>query len=208
MILSALLALALFVPGVKAQTINFGPKVGGNLSWVSKLREVDTGKKGIDFPRWSLHGGVYGEYMFNDTWGIRVEELYAGVGSRKDKNNKGKLGYLTIPVLAKLHLPSGLSFHLGPQVGFLLSAKAFLLNQVGEVPYKDKDVRENFKNIDFAIVGGAEYAFESGLIVGARYNFGVVDIDKDEDKRKSDDKLTNQFIQVYAGYNLAKVLAK
>ena len=203
-ILSALLASALCVPGVKAQTIHFGPKAGGNLSWVSKLKYPNDNNTGINNARIFFHAGACGEYMFNDTWGVGVEALYTGIGNKKDDMNKLKLDYLTVPVLAKFHLPSveGLSFHLGPQVGFLMSAK----KSIESLNKKDVDAKKAFNDIDFAIVGGAEYAFDFGLIVGARYNFGMIDIDKD--KLKSDDKYTNQFIQVYVGYNLAKVLAK
>ncbi|MCG8340402.1 MAG: PorT family protein, partial [Cytophagales bacterium] len=183
-ILSAMLTSALFVPGVKAQTIHFGPKVGGNLSWISNDRGPVTGKKGIDLSKGGLHGGAYGEYVFDDTWGIRVEALYAGVGSKENKDLKLKLDYLTVPVLANFHLPSieGLSFHLGPQVGLLTRAKGVASDQEERVVAK-VDLKRRFKNIDFAIVGGAEYAFESGLIVGTRYNFGVTDVyDKEEYK--------------------------
>ena len=145
--------------------------------------------------------------MFSDTWGLGVEVLYTGIGSRKDDRNELKLGYLKVPVLAKFHLPSveGLSFHLGPQVGFLMSAK----KSIESLNKKDVDAKKAFNDIDFAIVGGAEYAFDFGLIVGARYNFGVRDIfDKEEAKPEEGKNYTNQFIQVYVGYNLAKVLAE
>ena len=206
-ILPSMLVAALFVTSVKAQKIHFGPKIGGNLSWITKARYDD--EKGINNARFFLHGGEYSEYMFNDTWGLDVETLYTGIGNRKDNENQLKLGYFNVPILAEFHVPSmeGLSFHMGPQVGFLMSAKESIQDEV--IPTKNQDVRELFKEIDFAIVGGAEYAFDFGLIVGARYNFGVIDIYKDEYKPESDDnKYTNQFLQVYVGYNLAKVLAK
>ncbi|MCG8340617.1 MAG: PorT family protein [Cytophagales bacterium] len=190
--------------------MHFGPKVGSNFSWISKYKYSDDGRTGINNARFSLHGGAYGEYMFDDTWGIRVEALYAGVGNRKNKDVKLKLDYLTVPVLAKFHLPSGLSFHLGPQVGLLTRAKRFDSGQKeGARVVLKKDLKRQFKNIDFAIVGGAEYSFDFGLIVGARYNFGVRDIfDKEEAKPEEGKNYTNQFIQVYVGYNLAKVLAE
>ena len=65
-----------------------------------------------------------------------------------------------------------------------------------------KDIKDSFKNIDVAIVGGAEYAFNFGLVVGARYNYGVLDTSKTSDNNK------NQCIQAYVGYNLAKVFKK
>ncbi|MCG8340401.1 MAG: PorT family protein [Cytophagales bacterium] len=210
-ILSALLASALCVPGVKAQTIHFGPKAGGNLSWVTQSIYFEGDNPGgIKNAMFSFHAGAYGKYMFSDTWGVGVEALYTGMGDKKDDRNKTKLDYLTVPVLAQFHLPSieGLSFHLGPQVGFLMSAKFSSFNQDTGKGEKDVDVKEKFKDIDFAIVGGAEYAFDFGLTLGARYNFGVLEVVEKEDKIIGAGKHTNQCIQAYVGYNLAKVLAK
>lgn len=138
--------------------------------------------------------------------------------------HKVDIDYFNVPLLFEFHLPNiaGLSLYLGPQVAFLMRAK--LLSkakpakpQEGEpsllsdspsekgvevTKVVKKDVKDSFKDIDVAIVGGAEYAFNFGLVVGARYNYGVLDITKTSDNNK------NQCIQAYVGYNLAKVFKK
>ena len=227
----SILALLLLGAGANAATVNFGPKVGGNCCWLTKVpRDVLTQRV-----KMSGHGGAYAEIVFKECGvfrGLLVEALLNAVGNKMDSKtpsdektekttNKVNLHYLIVPALGKFHLPNiaGFSFYLGPQVAFLMRAKVLskskLKPQESDSPIKKgdditivtkKNTKDSFKDIDVAIVGGAEYAFNFGLVVGARYNYGVLDTSKTSDKTSDNNK--NQCIQAYVGYNLAKVFKK
>ena len=63
----------------------------------------------------------------------------------------------------------GLFFELGPQLGFLASAK----EKVGGTSYENKVA---FNTVDFGYAAGLGYQSGSGLGIGLRYNGGFTSI--------------------------------
>jgi len=98
---------------------------------------------------------------------------------------KGKLNYLSIPILLSFKPIPLLSLQAGPQFGILLS--------------QDKNLVDNgkdaFKKGDFSLVGGAQLNL-ANIVVGGRYVIGLTDIND----VTSNNKWKNQGFQVYAGF--------
>lgn len=111
-----------------------------------------------------------------------VEQTFEGV------TGKVQVDYLNLLVLAKFMIADGLSIHAGPQVGFLLSAKA----KGGE---ETMDIKDELKGTDFSGVLGLGYQMDSGLNFGARYNLGFSNI---ADSGEAD--LKNNVFQVSVGF--------
>lgn len=179
--------------GLKAQNITIGPKVGFNVTNVSNINDSKN--------KISLNLGAFAEFKFNDMWAIQPELIYSRQGYRdKDGGDKYKarVNYLNIPVLAKLYVIrplEALSIDLGPQFGFALNGKNVLKS--GGTTVKNKI--DHLNTFDLSFVVGASYEFDMGLMLSARYNFGLTNvIDKDEIGTGN----KNHVFQLSAGWRL------
>ena len=165
------MAVAL-VGTAKAQSeFSIGPKVGFNITNIS---HADGSKN-----KPSIFFGGFAQYKFNDKWAIQPELLYSRQGYRvKEDGDKAKLrmNYLNLPILAKYYIADGFSVEAGPQLGFLLNGK--VKSDIDGVETKVKFKEGN--GVDLSLAVGLGYEFNNGLLLSARYNFGLTNaIDKD-----------------------------
>ena len=163
-----LTAAAVFAFGfANAQETKFGVKAGLNMAdWSGE--DAD----GID-SRVSFHVGGFAEIKLADKFALQPELLYSSQGGKADGGTYN-VDYINIPVMAKFYVIEKLSIEAGPQVGFLVSAKA--KPDSGD----DIDIKDELKSTDFGINAGASYNFTENLSAGLRYNLGlsqVVDAD-------------------------------
>ena len=185
------LIIAIIVFGLtnlNAQEVKFGAKTGLNLASITG-DETD----GIE-SRTAFHVGAVAEISVSDKFSVQPELLYSAQGAKDSFEGidvDAKIDYLNLPIMAKYYVAEGFSLELGPQVGFLLSAKA-------EGGGESIDFKDETKGIDFGANFGVGYKLESGLNFGARYNLGLSNINDGED---SDDfKNQNSVIQLSVGY--------
>jgi hypothetical protein len=163
---TALLAL-LSIVVTQAQQTNFGLKLGYNSSSV----EIDNG---TDFDAKSgFHVGGLAHVHLTDQWAVQPEVVYSMQGGERP-NNKLKLNYINVPVLAQYMFRGGFRLQTGPQLGFLVSAE----QELNDVEF---DVDDSFDGIDFSWSFGAGYLSSSGLGIDFRYNLGVSNISDDND---------------------------
>ena len=83
-----------------------------------------------------------------------------------------KMDYITIPVMVKYFVVESFSVEFGPQIGFLIAAKA---TSAGE----SIDVKDSMKTIDFGLNFVASYTITENFNKGLRYNLGLTQIQKD-----------------------------
>lgn len=81
--------------------------------------------------------------------------------------------YLTIPVMFKFYVVSGLNIQAGPQFGFLLDGEQNISTTLFN---GTKDIKDNYKSNDIAVSVGGGWDFPFGLGLDVRYNLGVKDI--------------------------------
>ncbi|TGD77902.1 porin family protein [Hymenobacter wooponensis] len=91
-----------------------------------------------------------------------------------------RMAYLDIPVLAKAYLTDGLYVYAGPQASVLLSGKARVdASALGFSAFKkDFDIKDQFRPVDFSVVGGLGYQFQNGFGLSAGYDYGLTSLDK------------------------------
>jgi hypothetical protein len=147
------------ITSVQAQKI--GVKAGVNIATV-------TGKDVAEVKQMtSFYAGVYKEFaVVPELFFIQPELLYSVQGYKANDTNYA-LGYMQIPVMARVYMFKTISLEAGPQVG-----------------YKVNDNLENDDNInsfDASVAGGLGINFPVGLSVSARYVHGLTNIDKDLD---------------------------
>ncbi|GAA4507752.1 porin family protein [Hymenobacter ginsengisoli] len=166
---SLFIALAVGVASAaQAQSARFGVKAGASLTGVTGKDTDGTAYK------FGFNGGVMANFAINDMFSIQPEVLYSMKGAKDNSNsdNRINLNYIDVPVLAKVSTgATGLFFELGPQIGFLASAKA-------KTSSTTTDVKDGYKTVDFGYAAGLGFQTEGGAMVGLRYNGGFTNVGK------------------------------
>jgi opacity protein-like surface antigen len=146
-----------------AQEVKFGVKAGLNLAdWSGDNAD------GID-SRVAFHVGGLAEIKLSDKFALQPELLYSSQGGKADGGTYN-VDYINIPVMAKFYVVDKFSIEAGPQVGFLVSAKA--KPDSGD----DVDIKDELKSTDFGANFGLGYNFTDNISAGVRYNLGLSQI--------------------------------
>jgi opacity protein-like surface antigen len=176
LLLSAVIAV-FAMSSMNAQEVKFGAKAGVNFATLG-------GDDSDDFDgRTSFHVGAVAQIGISEKFAIQPELIYSSQGASANDTDL-KMDYINIPVLAKIFVAEGFSVEVGPQIGFLMSAKA-----------EGEDLKELFKSTDFSGALGLGYKLETGLNFAARYNLGlgnIIDFDGGDVK--------NNVFQLSVGY--------
>jgi hypothetical protein len=202
-------AVAVFgLTSVQAQDISFGAKAGVNLANLGG--DVEDADMKIGF-----HVGGVVEIPLSDQFSFAPELLFSTQGTKSEYSEtdtffgetvtyeyeeKLNLSYLNIPLMARYYVAEGFSLEAGPQVGFLMSAKAegdesVTIDGTTESESYSVDVKDELESLDFGLNFGAGFKMENGLFFQGRYNLGLANL-----TGNSDFKMTNQVIQFSAGF--------
>jgi len=147
--------------GIASAQFNIGIKGVIN---VSNIRiEGQTSDAKIGFA-----GGPYAEYYLTRQLGVTAELLYNEKGGKEVMGGteiKTNLNYLSIPVLFYFEPIRNFKLGLGPELAFLLTAKA-----KGDSLSKT-DIKKYFESFDKALAFGGAYSF-GRMGITARYVAG------------------------------------
>lgn len=175
----------------QAQGFHLGVKAGANLFKVngeSFSQEFQFGYMAGAFTQVYLtkKWGIQPELNFNQT-NYRTGSSFSAVVPDGVNDVKGKLNWLTIPVLVSYRPIPILSLLAGPQYGILLNQDEHLINNAGDA----------FKKGDFAFVGGAQLNL-GPVMAGARYVVGLTNINDVTNQST----WRNEGWQLYAGFRI------
>jgi hypothetical protein len=186
------------VVAVKAQDAAgaaFGIKAGANFANIKYTVDGDSesGDMKIGF-----HVGGFANIPLGETFAFQPELVFSQEGAKQeiqgiDEDAKVNLSYLNVPLLLQYNA-SGFFAETGPQVGFLIGAKA-------KFDDEDTDVKDDFETINLSWAVGLGFKSASGLGFGARYNLGLSNLAKDGD---DDNKAKGNVIQVSVFKTLGK----
>jgi hypothetical protein len=165
---------------LQAQEIKYslGLKGGPNFYTISPGGDGVSGRTGI-------HAGLWYRQTRTPVFSIQTELLFSMEGwkfSNGAETISNKFNYLQLPVLLQFRTGYGLYFETGPQVGLRLSGKQETDNNNGAIDFFPIDTWTNRWIFSGAV--GAGYQYEK-LGVGARYNFGITSLMKNEDGRSN-----------------------
>jgi hypothetical protein len=171
-----------------AQGFHIGAKAGANIFKVDGSSMKDQFIFGYNVGafaeiNFSKKVGIQPEVMWNQT-NYRTGTKFSNIYPDGIDDVKGKLNYLSIPVLFSYSPAKVISFQLGPQFGLLLNQDKSLV----------KNGEDAFKKGDFSALGGVQVNI-GGFKVGGRYVIGLTNINDIDNK----EKWKNQGFQVYAG---------
>ncbi|PSG88572.1 porin family protein [Aurantibacter aestuarii] len=169
--------------------------------------------------RISFHLGFFAEFPVSSKFSFQPELLFSSQGARENTfiqtNINGfptfaksdiilRLNYINVPVLAKYYLADRFSIEVGPQVGFLITARAEFENEDEQFTIKGEDsVIDNFKTIDFGAVFGLGFKVTEKVNFSIRYNLGLSNIYKGEELNEdaSEIEFRNRVFQFSLGFN-------
>ena len=192
-----ILLLLIFSTSVtSAQKIKYGIKAGLNISSLRADYLDETNAKS----KTGFHSGVFVEYAFNENFSIQPELLYSTQGGESDSkkydeadfylgiNPVPQLSYLNFPIMLKYEFVEKLHVELGPQIGYLLSAKS-------NIEYIDSSRKET---LEIDILNG-EPGIYSARWGGKKNNFNLAINKVYRELNKIDEnwykkKITAQFV--------------
>jgi len=188
--------------------VKFGVKAGGNLSGAT-FRDIPD-NAGFENPtmRLSYHVGGFSIIPVSERLSLLLEVLYNNKGFEIDQEGFEKanlhLHYINLPVLLNYEIIENLYLGIGPELGYLISAKSKFDDRTEDVDFLYS------KKFDVGIDAGLEYRFMNFLTVGMRYNYGLTSVTDelqiaDNDGNPIADsklKLKNRVLQLYVGYTL------
>jgi hypothetical protein len=167
--LTVLCIATLFSTTLIAQHVNVGIKGGLN---VYNIKNDDDTKYDSKI---GFNAGLLGHIHLAKELALQPEVVYSAQGAKYTVANvetKFNLGYINVPVLLQYMFDNGFRLQAGPQVGFLINAKA----KAGSL---ELDVKDNLNKVDFAVGAGLGYVHPaSGFGVDARYNLGLNNINE------------------------------
>jgi hypothetical protein len=183
----------------------FRAKAGMNLSNVYTKDNLESDYKP------GIHLGVYANIPVKGNLFYSPEIMYSQQGYKATYRDFGpsspvtgkvdiNMHYMNIlPLSAKLYFGDSrlISVLLGPQLGWLMSARA-----KGKVDGEaiNTKVSNSFKKFNFSAVAGAAADLKSGLNFGCRMNLGFTDVLDLEGLDSSYGKSKNIVFQAHVGY--------
>lgn len=155
---------------INAQTM-FGAQAGVNIANFTGDSENSDAKIGFSI-------GFFADFDLADALIFQPAVLYSTQGakwSEGDYKAKHKFDYINIPLMLKYEVVEKFYLEAGPQIGFLVSAEGES-NFPGE---SNEDLKDYVKSVDFSLNVGASYDLIDNLFIGARYSFGLNNINDD-----------------------------
>jgi hypothetical protein len=186
----------------KAQEVKIGIKTGVNLSILSGTINRDPKYKP------GAHIGGYVDIPASEVVHIQPEFYYSSQGAKVSYGIPGAiktgetnlhLHYFNLPVIFKFYIGELFNLQLGPQVGILIGARERGTYNGLDV---DENVTDSYKAFDFALAGGFGIDATENFNFGARLNYGISDIGKDNSVISSDrPSVNNRVIHLYAAFS-------
>ncbi|MBP0904066.1 porin family protein [Mariniflexile gromovii] len=200
-----------------AQEVKWGIKAGVNMSTL----KTDLNEEKYLF---GYHVGGLAEIKFSEKFLLQPELLYSLLGGKiedsfsfddegttfsMDYKEDVKLAYLQLPIMLKYHVAKNLNMEVGPQIGYLLSAKS---DYEVKMKFDDEDmtdsgsekIKDQVKSLNFGLNFGLGYEFNNKMFIQGRYHLGLSDINDSEtslDEESIDrGSIKNNSFQVSVGF--------
>ena len=158
--------------------------------------------------RYGFNVGVYGQFLSSEAFAIQPELLFTTKGAKgeytgglfgnQNQSIKFNLNYLELPLLAVFKLGKAAEIHAGGYAAYLLNAN---IKYEGTFNGTDQLNRDAFKHGDAGLVAGFGLNF-GAVQLGARYNYGLVEIADSNAARTALGDSKNSAATVYIAFNL------
>ncbi|HVZ95351.1 MAG TPA: porin family protein [Chitinophagaceae bacterium] len=162
--ISVLILSLLMLKVAKAQEVLLGVKGGFNIADLHYSDNTSTNSKV------GVHLGVLAHIRASEKWAVQPEFMYSLEGANNIDGGgvNYRLNYLDVPVLLQYLIGKGFRLEGGPQIDFLLSAKAKTNNITATTT--------RFQSTGISFPLGFSFISTNGWGVDARYAFGMSNI--------------------------------
>jgi hypothetical protein len=144
----------------ESQSLRFGLKGGVQISDVVLANFVNTDIESDYKIKGGIHFGAYSSAPINDRFALDAELLYTNKGT--NAGERINLHYINIPFLLRYQLSEKFSAAVGPEFGYLFSARS-----------AHGDVSNTWNNkLDFGLDADALLAINKKIGLGLRYFAG------------------------------------
>ncbi|MEL1242338.1 porin family protein [Flavobacterium flavipallidum] len=188
--------VAVFAFGLaNAQEVKFGAKVGGNLNSFRATNFMSQDDISIKFgSNVGFQAGGFAEIKVASKFTVQPELLFSYESYKLplEGDLNFNLSYINVPVMAKYYASEKISLQVGPQIGFLVGAKA-------KFEGESEDIKDMLETINFGVNFGLGYELTEKVAVDFRYNLGLINIAK-EDFMGEDSKLKTSGFSLGLGY--------
>jgi len=174
-----------------AQEFAVGIKGGPNFANINTEQSVGANYEN----RTGFHLGGFA-LIRGEKIGFQPEVLFSQQGSTITYSGKPDLksnfSYVNVPLVVKLYTIAGINLQVGPQFGFLTSAKV-----------NDEELQDELKKTDVSLALGVGWDLPFGLTLDGRYNWGLSDINENfQGSGAPVGDIKNQVWQFSLGYKL------
>lgn len=155
--------------------------------------------------RIGFHAGLYGQIVTSEFIALQAELLYSTKGSEDYYNDglfnqkvKYNLNYIDLPLLLVFKLGEVVELHAGGYASYLLGAN---ISYEGDFANGEDEVdRDHLKSHDLGFSGGVGVNF-GAIQVGARYNYGLVQLADSDASRALIGDSKNSCAQLFIALN-------
>ncbi len=175
------LVICMFFCATVSAQIGFGVKSGAVFANQKMGKHWDAKSK------WGMITGVIATYPLNEKLDLQGELYYANRGftqsiytsfdQTKSSNWAFTYHYMNIPLLVKF-FPMGKCIYLaaGPQFGYLMDHSNDIEDWPKDEPREELDWKDEYRRLDFSLVGGIGAIFNNGIFVDVRYDYGLTKV--------------------------------
>ena len=196
--------LVLFPAGLWAQ---IGLKGGINFANITKVSSINNSTNT------GFTAGLFIAPKPRGLFGFQSEIDFSRQGYNFDTNtNSGNvnLDYLLLPQLSTINLTRFVQIQIGPQVAFLINAKASDNKTSSGSSYSN--MLSYYNRFDYALAGGIEIHPFKGLLVGGRYSLSLGNMYKNLETAPTGTvpsfipsvNVKNNVLNIYVGYHFIK----
>lgn len=191
-------------PSESGINAKFGFKAGINFSNLYNV-EVNDNNMRVGF-----NIGVFSKIPISKGVSLQTELLYTTKGSKLNYNNfilgsgeyRFNLNYLELPVVAVFNVAKNFNLHFGGYAAYLTNTNITDANDDGTIDEIASLNASDFNRWDAGLVGGLGFDI-SNFTIGARYNYGLVEIGKtDNVAGQLVGKSKNSSLSLYLGIGL------
>ncbi|MGC1240453.1 MAG: porin family protein [Chryseosolibacter sp.] len=188
-----LLLYVFLFPAIGFAQTEFGIKAGLNISDIVMTNYVNPDVESGLRLKPGLHAGFFVNGTLKERIGLAAELLYSDKGVRA--NNTIHLHYIALPLLVQYQLREKIFAEIGPELGYMLSARSTLGDEGGT--YNNK--------LDLALDAGVRFN-TTKMVFDLRYCVGLFNVKEPFDGYNPPGvekvKYQNRVLQLSVGYKL------
>jgi len=183
--------LIVLIPAMTSAQTEMGIKGGLNVADIVMTNYINPDVESDLGLKLGMHGGFFVNGMVNERVGMVAELLYSNKGVKA--NTSIHLHYITIPLLVQYRLTDNIFAEIGPEPGYLFSARSTHGN-----------VSNTYNNkFDLALDAGFRLN-TAKLVIGLRYCAGLFSVSEPTEKYGAPGnekiKYQNRVLQLSLGY--------